>query len=453
MANSRKFRSADLTERVSAEMLPLLPAQSSILIGLSGGVDSVVLLHLLHNLSAQFNWQLSALHVHHGISANADAWRDFCVELCARLKIPLLIKDVDIAPLREMGIEAAARKLRYEAFAGQQCDFVALAQHTDDQAETLLLQLLRGAGIRGASAMPQMIHRSGTASLVRPLLHYSRTELLAYADENDLQWIEDESNQDDRYPRNYLRHRVLPLLDEKFPAYRNTLSRSAAHFAEASILLDELAEHDAKHAIVGETLSVLVLRELSVVRAKNLFRYFLHHLGHRMPQAIQLDEMLAQLCGAREDAEVCIVNGDLEIRRYQDRVYALHALADFDRDLVLPWNGEEKLEWPALNTILCFKYMQGLGVSIEKLKSFPVTLRLRQGGETMRLGQNASNRTLKNLMQEQRIPPWRRDRMPLLFCGDELVCVPGVGVVAAYRAKADEAAVQLELRDAFTGDS
>ncbi len=445
MANSRKSRSAKLTERVSAEMLPLLPAQSSILVGLSGGVDSVVLLHLLHRLSSQFNWQLSALHVHHGISANADAWRDFCVELCARLRIPLLIKDVDIAPLREMGIEAAARKLRYEAFAGQQCDFVALAQHTDDQAETLLLQLLRGAGIRGASAMPQMIYRNDTASVVRPLLHCSRAEILAYAKDNELQWIEDESNQDDWYPRNYLRHRVLPLLDEKFPAYRDTLSRSATHFAEASMLLDELAELDAKQAIVGETLSVSVLQQLSVVRAKNLLRYFLHSLGHRMPQAVQLDEMLAQLCGAREGAEVCIVSGDLEVRRYQGRVYAFHTLGKFDRDLILPWNGEKKLEWPALNTLLSFKLLQGSGVSMEKLRTAPVTLRLRQGGETMRLGQNASNRTLKNLMQEQRIPPWQRDRMPLLFCADELVSVPGIGVVASYRADTDEAAVQLEL--------
>jgi len=445
MANSRKSRSADLTERVSAEMLPLLPTHSSILIGLSGGIDSVVLLHLFHRLSPRFNWQLSALHVHHGISANADAWRDFCIDLCERLNISLSTKHVDIAPLRDMGIEAAARKLRHAAFSEQACDFVALAHHADDQVETLLLQLLRGAGIRGASAMPKMIHRSGTASLVRPLLHCSRAELLAYADENDLQWIEDESNQDERFPRNYLRHRILPLLDEKFPAYRDTLSRSATHFAEASILLDELAAHDAQQAIVGETLSVSILQQLSFVRSKNLFRYFLHNMGHRMPQAAQLDDMLVQLCGAREDADVCIVSGDLEVRRYQGRVYALHSLGQFDRDLVLAWNGEAKLEWPALNTLLSFKYSQGSGISMEKLKGFPVTLRLRQGGETMRLGENASNRTLKNLMQEQRIPPWQRDRMPLMFCGDKLVSVPSVGVAAAYRAEADEAAVQLQL--------
>ncbi len=431
-------------------MHPLLPTQSSILIGLSGGVDSVALLHLFNRLSTQFNWQLSALHVHHGISANADAWRDYCIDLCARLNIPLHTKNVDIAPLRGLGIEAAARKLRYEAFAEQECDFVALAHHADDQAETLLLQLLRGAGVRGASAMPQIIHRSGTASLVRPLLHCSRAELLAYAGENDLQWMEDESNQDDRHPRNYLRHRVLPLLDEKFPAYRSTLSRSATHFAEASTLLDELAEHDAENAITGETLSVSVLQQLSLARSKNLFRYFLHNLGHHMPQAIQLDEMLAQLCDAREDAEVCIVSGDLEVRRYQGKVYALHTLGKFDREMVLSWHGEETLVWPALNLHLLFKSIQGagvqgLGVSMEKISHFPVTLRLRKGGETIRLGQNSSTRTLKNLMQEQRILPWQRDRMPLLFCGDDLVSVPGVGVAAAYRAEADEAAIQLEL--------
>ena len=284
---------SQLVDRVAAIILPLLPEHSSILVGLSGGVDSVVLLHLLKQLSPRFSLQLTALHVHHGISRNADAWARFCEDLCRRLGIALRIEHVDIAPLRTHGIEAAARKLRHEVFFRQPCDFIALAHHADDQVETLLLQLLRGAGVRGASAMPLIAERSGSASLIRPLLHCSRQEILDYAAAHDLRWIEDESNADDNYPRNFLRHRVLPLLGERFPAYRETLSRSARHFADAGRLLDELALQDGAGWIDGETLAIKGLRLLEPARAKNLLRYFLHGIGVPMPQAVQTGRYFA----------------------------------------------------------------------------------------------------------------------------------------------------------------
>ncbi len=511
--------SPDLIDRVAAQIVPLLPANSSILIGLSGGVDSVVLLHLLLQLSPHYSWRLSALHVHHGISPKADSWAAFCADLCARHCILLQVEQVDIAPLREYGIEAAARKLRHAAFARQPCDFVALAHHADDQAETLLLQLLRGAGVRGASAMPVLItsdlpacglsrmasssisqskwplfaERTGSnnapftvrpelvegygiaiakrastgsartesksvraGSIVRPLLHCSRREILDYAAANNLQWIEDESNADDSYPRNFLRHRVLPLLDEKFPAYRATLARSAQHFAEASGLLDDLARLDAQtpsplpsggergecHDAVLETSR---LQSLSQPRARNLLRYFLHSLGAPMPQAVQLDDMLRQLCSAQEDAAVCIAYGGWEVRRYQGRVHVLRALGEFDRSMVLPWHGEAELDWPALHARLQFIPTQGAGISLAKLQRAPVTLRLRRGGETLRPHPNAVTRTLKNLLQEHHVPPWQRDGLPLLYCGDDLVCVPGVAVAAEYQAGVGETGVSLVI--------
>jgi tRNA(Ile)-lysidine synthase len=471
MANSRKSNCANLLERVAAQLSAPLLAHSTILLGLSGGVDSVVLLHVLQQLAPRCSWQLSALHVHHGISPNADAWAEFCAGLCARYHIPLHIEHVDIAPLREHGIEAAARKLRHAAFAGQSCDFVALAHHADDQAETLLLQLLRGCGVRGASAMPVLSlmnplairlscqetpakslvkskrspPEEGAASpvLVRPLLHCSREEILAYAEAHSLQWIEDESNTDDNYPRNFLRRHVMPLLEQKFPAYRDTLARSAQHFAEASQLLDELAQQDAAQAIQAETLAVAALQFLSQPRAKNLLRYFLHCCGAPMPQAVQLDDMLQQLCGARRDAAVCIAYSDWQVRRYQGKVYALRALGGFDRSIVLPWRGETGLDWPALNARLQFMHKQGAGTSLAKLQRAPVTLRLRQGGEALCPHPDAATRTLKNLLQEHRIPPWQRERLPLLYCGDELVCVLGVAVAAEYQAAAEEAGVCL----------
>ena len=479
MASSRKLNLTDLSDRVAEQIAPLLPARSSILIGLSGGVDSVVLLHLLHRLAPRFFWKLSAVHVHHGLSQNANAWADFCVELCVQYAIPLQIERVDIAPLRAHGIEAAARKLRHAAFSRQASDFVALAHHADDQAETLLLQLLRGAGVRGASAMPVLStsQREGAHNLVRPLLRCSRREILDYAAAHDLRWIEDESNADDAYPRNFLRRHLLPLLEQKFPAYRDTLTRSAQHFAEASELLDDLARLDGADSfpspasgitsdlavlppsrmasgsirgVRGEggepRLEVSRLQSLSHPRAKNLLRYFLHSGGAPLPQAAQLDDMLHQLCDAREDATVCISYGDCwEVRRYQGEVYILRALGEFDRDLVLPWHGEAELDWPALHTRLRFNHSHGVGISLAKLQRAPVTLRLRQGGEALRPQKNAALRTLKNLLQEQHIPPWQRERLPLLYCGDELVCVPGVAVAAAYQTGTGEAVITLGI--------
>jgi tRNA(Ile)-lysidine synthase len=444
---------SQLVDRVSAQIAPLLPERSKIMVGLSGGIDSVVLLHLLHHLSARFSWQLSALHVHHGISRNAGQWAQFCADLCERLHIPLNIEHVDISPLRAHGIEAAARKLRQEVFSRQTCDFVALAHHADDQVETLLLQLLRGAGVRGASAMPLLFRRDGSPDLVRPLLHCSRQEIRDYAARHDMQWIEDESNADDSYPRNFLRHRILPLLGERFPAYRDTLSRSAEHFAEASHLLDELAQQDATNHVADETLAIAALQALSPPRAKNLLRHFLHSLGAPMPQAVQLDDMLRQLCGAREDAAVCIVYGDWQIRRYGDRVYVLHAAGEFDRDFVLPWHGEAELGWPALHSWLSFNPVDSTGISLAKLQRAPVTVRLRKGGEILRPHPNAATRTLKNLLQESKIPPWYRDRLPLLYCGEELVSVPGLAIAAEYLSDGHEAAVRVELQGARPGKS
>lgn len=403
-------------------------------------MDSVVLLHLLHSIAPRFQWRLSAIHVHHGISSNADAWAEFCIKLCAQYDIPLQIERVDIASLRDdHGVEAAARKLRHKAFLNQVCDFVALAHHADDQAETLLLQLLRGAGVKGVSAMPVLKLANPLMHFtVRPLLDVSREQLHNYAIQNGLSWIEDESNADVRYPRNFLRHQILPELAERFPQYRETLARSARHFAEAAQLMDELAQLDAASVFDGETLDVVALRSLGSSRAKNLLRYFLHVSGAAIPQSVQIDDMLRQLCDAREDSAVCVSFGDWEVRRYQDRIYVMPILGDFDRTVVLAWSGEAELVWPALNAKLIFSESGCTGISVEKLKDERISLRLRSGGESLRLHHKGKNRSLKNILQEKHVPPWQRERLPLLYRGDELVAIIGVAIHAEYQAQEGE---------------
>lgn len=440
MANSRKSKSDDLIGRATSA-LAVAPRGASLLLGLSGGVDSVVLLHLLSRLAPIHGWRLSALHVNHGISPRAGVWADFCASLCARLDVPLKIELVDIAPLREMGIEAAARELRHAALSRQQADFIALAHHQDDQAETLLLQLLRGAGVRGASAMPSVKMRHDAPALLRPLLDVPRSELEAYAKAHKLDWVEDESNADVGYPRNFLRHCVFPVLEEGFPAYRETLARSVRHFAETSGLLDELAAQDG--GVAGESLEVARLESLSPARAKNLLRYFLHVSGAPMPRAAQLEDMLQQLVAARRDAAVKIEFGGWQLARFKGRAYVFRALGEADRNFNIPWRGEAELALPELGGNLSFEPCVGQGMSLEKLKRGAMTVRLRQGAERIRLNEKRPARTLKNLLQEHDIPPWRRETLPLLYCGDAFVAAPGIGVSCGWQAGQGEPGIVL----------
>jgi tRNA(Ile)-lysidine synthase len=439
MANSRKLN-CNLTERVADTLFPVVPQNSSLLLGLSGGLDSVVLLHQLHSLAPRFSWQISALHVHHGLSPNADAWADFCRTFCAEYKIPLKIEYVNIESLRsEHGIESAARKLRQKAFFLHRCDFIVLAQHADDQVETILLQLMRGSGIKGLAAMPLLKPATFCSHpTLRPFIDIKRNDLLRYAQAHQLVWVEDESNRDESYPRNFLRHRLMPVLAEKFPAYQNTLSRSARHFAEAGELLDELAIQDSQGWQPHEPLAIQLINKLSLPRKKNLMRYILQRSEALMPQENQLQDMLRQLCDAREDATICVNFGEWQVRRYQGKIYLMSALSDFDSALTLPWNGEEQIYWQPFKRQLIFERKQGQGISLEKLQSAPVIIRLRSGSEVMRAQAKGPHRTLKNLLQEHHIPPWQRERLPLLYCGNELVCVVGVVANADFLATHSE---------------
>lgn len=439
MATSRKL-SFNLPERVAGALTSVVPPGSLIVVGLSGGVDSVVLLHLLKQLAPQFSWRLTALHVHHGISRHADEWAQFCADLCKRYEIPCIIEHVDITPLRAMGIEAAARQLRHAALARQQADFIMLAHHRDDQVETLLLQLLRGAGVRGASAMPLLKKVAGSPPLVRPLLKIERSELEIYAEEHGLSWVEDDSNTDTRYPRNFLRHEILPRLEQHFPAYRATLARSAAHFAEAAMLQDELAMHDALRAIAGDQLNLSTLRNLNLPRAKNLLRYFLQQRGASLPESTRLEEMLRQLLEARNDAHIEFAWDQWQLRSFRAQAYVLPQLQE-PQAFQLVWNGENTVALPGSHGVLHFSKVQGQGLSLQKLKQDSLVISPKHGGESIKLDARRPRQTVRNLLQQKHIPPWQRELMPMLYSGGELVCVPGVAYAGNYLPAQEEAGV------------
>jgi len=432
-----------VTRSASAVLEAAGVRSSRVVVGLSGGVDSVVLLHLLTRIAPLFDLSLSAIHVHHGLSRNADAWSQFCERLCAELDIGCAVVRVRLARRNKLGLEAAAREARYAVFRAQNADIVALAHHQDDQAETLLLQLLRGAGVRGLSAMPMVraLDSSGGLRLVRPLLEVTRAQIHEYARKAKLSWVEDESNADPAMDRNFLRARVLPVIAERFPAAPATLQRSAQNAADASDLMDDLARLDADGVVDRGGLQTGALARLSPARARNLLRWFLEREGVSFPARDHLQEALRQVLHARPDAKLEVSLDNVVLRRHRGRVYVEAAASAVPTDWVCAWRGEAQVALPGDLGVIQFEPAIGAGLSLQRLHAEPTAIRPRSGGERMRLAHERPTRTLKNLLQESGVPQWRRDRLPLLFCANDLVWIPEVGFDCRYAAQEGEAAV------------
>lgn len=456
MASSKKLLPSDLPAFVEAKLKSWVQPGRHLTLALSGGADSVALLDILVQLRTRLNFTLSAVHVNHQISPNAADWAEFCARLCAGYSILFQVVEVDLNRQPGESLEALARDARYRVFAEQEADFIVLAQHLDDQAETLLLQLLRGAGAKGLSAMGEMREGLGvrgeggveTLRYLRPLLDVPRKVILDYAALRGLHWIEDESNTDIVFDRNYLRHRVMPLLERRFPGYRVTFSRASRNLAESAQLSDDLASMDRAIAVVNGNLRVDALRSLSGARARNLLRYWLAEFGIPMPSAGRLENLLQQLCSARDDAQVRISLGDVVIRRYRGEVHVEKKTPAPLPEPALIWALQDRLDLPGLGGRLVFERTVGQGLSLARLTAAPVTVRLRQGGERLRPDCRRPTRSLKNLLQEMGMPPWQRQRLPLLFSGEKLVFVPGIGAACEYQAGEGEIGVVVKLEAA-----
>jgi tRNA(Ile)-lysidine synthase len=461
MASSRKSSRSrtDLAARVAAQVRTVIRPRDRLLVGLSGGVDSVVLLDALHRIARTLGFHLSALHVNHQLSPNAGRWSAFCRDWCRARGIPF--RAVKVRVLRGNSVEAAARAARYAAFAGAAADYVVLAHHQDDQAETVLLQLLRGAGVKGLAAMPllraegrgprvegkttrhsTLDTRHAAPAILRPLLDVTRSEIEAYARKRKLKWIEDESNQDIYFQRNYLRHEVLPVVARRFPAYRATLARAAQHLAEAARTLDEVAAADGAEWIASGSLAVDALRRLPAARARNLLRYFLAGHGLTMPGAVRLEEALRQALDAKQDARVLVELGDFTLRRHAGNLHLVRSGSAPPAHYEKHWRGEKAIALRELGGVLSLAPARGSGISLARLGARPVTIRVRQGGERLQPDCRRPRRSLKNLLQEARLPPWQRERLPLLYCGEHLVWVAGIGVDCRYQAASGELAIR-----------
>lgn len=419
-----------------AERLALIPADAPVCVGFSGGLDSTVLLYLMAADSERTGRKVTALHVHHGLSPNADAWVKSCERFCANHGVPLTVERVRVDVNSSLGTEGAARLARYAAYTARPEPVVALAHHLDDQAETVLFQLLRGTGIKGVAAMPELRPLPVPGKqLLRPLLRYSRAQLKAFAESEGLRWIEDESNASDVHDRNYLRLRLGPVLDARFPAWRDSLARFARHAAATGDMLDALAAADGAPARPGQPMELR--DDLSEERRANALRAFLARNAVAMPSEVRLADMARQLWEARDDARVRVDHGGVSVTRHRGsaaierNLPAATPAAVPAQSWQVPWREERVLDLGPERGTVHFDDSVGEGIRAA-LAPGDWAFRPRRGGETIRLGAGRPTRTLKNLLQERDVPLWQRENLPLLFHGDRLVWVPGVGIAAEY---------------------
>ena len=425
-----------LSRQVRERMRRLVPKGQAICVGFSGGLDSTVLLDILSEDAFMRDHPVHALHVHHGLSPNADAWVRACERFCARHGVPLTIERVHVDAASPLGLEAAARIARYAVFAGRPEPWLALAHHLDDQAETVLLQLLRGTGLKGIAAMPATRELRGTGTtLVRPMLEFPREALQEHAESEGLQWIEDESNAVLDFDRGFMRHEIGPRLAGRYGAWRDSLARFARHAAVANALLEDLATIDGVPSAPGEPMP---LREsLTAERRANALRTFLARNAVAMPSEVRLAEMARQLFEAREDAQVRIDHAGVSLVRHRGQAYVERGFAAAGAWRV-EWRGERQVRLGADRGVVDFEAAMGRGLAQVAAPPEGWFFAARSGGESLRLAPDRPTRTLKNLLQEHDIAAWHRDRLPLLFHGERLVWVPGIGIAAEYACRPGE---------------
>ncbi len=426
--------------------LDALPAVPQYWVAYSGGLDSHALLHALAALRDRLPAAMGAVHVNHGVQAAAADWAAHCGAVCRALDLPLIQLAVDGRPGAGDSPEAAARTARYAVLedwlpAGHG---LLTAQHRDDQAETLLLQLLRGSGVKGLAAMPA-VAKLGAGLLLRPLLDTGRADLQAYAGQNRLHWVEDPSNTDTAIDRNYLRQTIVPELRRRWPAVAQTLARSARHCAEAATVLEQVAAADVAQlaGVAEDTLALDGLQALAPERRRNALRHWLHVRCGTLPSTAVLSRILHDIPASRPDASPCVRWGGVEVRRYRNRLYLLRQAPACAPDRRVAWSLTGSLELPDAGGILRASRTTGQGLRATAVTG-PVEVAFRQGGERCRPAGRPQHHSLKKLFQERGVPPWERPRIPLIYVGDELAAVAGLWVCEPFSAAPGEPGFAIE---------
>ncbi len=428
-------------------------------LALSGGLDSIALLELLvqwrSRQRASRRVELRAIHIDHQLRPASNSWAKHCRTVAREAGIVCTVVKVTVPKRRGESLEAAARKVRYAALAARlrPNEWLVTAHHLDDQLETLLLQLMRGAGVAGLAGMAESTREP--LPLWRPLLEVSRAELSQWLQARGGRWVEDDSNLDERFDRNYLRHRIVPLLQARWPAASKTAARSAAHLGEARELLQALAEIDAAQVIEDGVVQIAALQALDVARQRNLLRHWIASQGLTMPDAVHLERIRVELPAARVDAQPIVRWEGGEVRRFRQRLHALvPSAAPSSQSIEHRWRWRRQ---PVLE----------LGAGLGRLRwvrdatgeiaaaRLPAVLRVaaRVGGERIRLRRTGPNHTVKELLRERGVVPWERERVPLVFAKEALALVADLFVAASFRADPADDRPQQRLRLVWERDA
>lgn len=421
-------------------LLGSLPSDRKLAVAYSGGLDSTCLLHAAATLTGGTNRRLRALHINHGLQQSAADWQRHCQQQCAALGVEFVAEQVR---LPTDASEDEARQARYEAFAALLGDeSLLMAHHLDDQLETLLLRLMRGSGAAGLAGMPAQ-RELGRGEICRPWLGLERQQLVRYAESHGLHWVEDESNAGLDFDRNYCRNEILPRLEQRWPGYRESWRKSQTLLAESGELLGDLAHLDLASiaASSGGGIDLRALAELGGARQRNVLRHWLENLGIKSPGWHVLHQIVDELVAAREDASSAFDLGAVCLQRFRGCLFALRN-DPLEQVATTPWHDPVRVRLTlAGNGSLSAQTVTGSGLLAECGRELSV--RYRQGGEVIRLP-GRPEKSLKKLFQELQVPPWLRERTPLLYQRDRLVCVPGVGIAADCAATGGDSGLQID---------
>ena len=414
-------------------------------VAFSGGLDSTVLLHALASLRERRpDWSLRAVHVDHQLQAASASWAERCIAVAKRLGVALLVEKVTIARDHADGLEAAAREARYRVLRRllEHGEVLLTAHHADDQLETVLLALMRGAGLQGLAAMP-VCAPFACGWQVRPLLGFTRAQLTQWADASRIEAIDDPSNFDPRHDRNYLRHEVLPVLRRRWPAAASNAVRSTRHLADAMLLVDAQAVDDLSACAVGACLDVARLRVLDGVRRRNLIRYWLRLRGFDAPSTRKLAALEHDMFHAAADRNPVVSWSGVVVQRHRGLLYATPPQS-VDAACQHAWDRREPL--PLSCGALRFEAIEPSiavrGFALSKLPTH-VTVRYRSDGDSIRPAGGAHRRRLKKLLQEWDVLPWWRDRLPIICSGNEVIAIADLCIAHEFAAVPGEAAVRI----------
>ncbi|KRH78856.1 tRNA(Ile)-lysidine synthase [Ferrovum sp. JA12] len=444
MASSRK-PAVNLIDTVGQILKKYISDQQfHITVAVSGGLDSVVLLYVCWKLADLLPLSLHALHINHQLQPINKSMEEFVTSICQDWSIPLSIERVECDLNAGLGLENAARTARYNIFKNTPTDFLLLAHHANDQAETLLTQFFRGAGLPGLSAMPEQRLLAGSAvQLLRPFLQVSRAEILELANRYQLKWIEDPSNQNVYYQRNYIRQILTPVIEQKFPHWLDVAERTRSHFVKAQKLLNDLAQIDVLFCAHENSLVAEKVISLGEERAANLIRYWLAKQGLPVPQQSQWLNWWQQVLLAQPDKHPRLSFANISLvsdRGYWYVIANLEAWVSFE---LRQWPMEE-IDIPGVG-ILTSSPVFGAGINVESLNHGVVVSR-RRGGESIKIHPHRPHKAIKKIFQELDIPLWARDYWPFIMNQQGIVAIPGIGVSVEHQASPDEWGVELAWR-------